>query len=623
MQSDSIAIIGMACHYPGAKSLRAFWENILSKKRQFRDIPNSRLPAAEYYDPDPAAPDKTYCKKAGLIDDLSFDLIRHRIPRSSFESTDIVHWLALKIALESLENAGITKDSIPKERSGVILGNTLTGEYSRSEGLRLRWPFVRRVLRTAAQERGFSSDQTVALLNTSETYYKSVFAPITEDSLAGALSNTIAGRICNYLDLHGGGYTVDGACSSSVIAAATAATALHNGDLDMALAGGVDISLDTFELVGFAKTAALTKSDMRVYDRKADGFIPGEGCGFVVMKRLKDAVAGGDYVYAILKGWGISSDGKGGLTAPNPQGQARALQRAYDRAAWNIDDIDFIEGHGTGTAAGDKAELEAIALAMSNSTREKLRPCGITSLKSIIGHTKAASGIGALIKAVIAVNRRVIPPTANCSEPNSVFSDTATALYPIQNGEIRDRTKTLRAGISGMGFGGINCHLAIASGDPPSPQLMPAIQEKKLLASHQTTEIFLFSASTIFELLTRIRETGKLAEGIAEGELIDFSAHITEQYAQNGSVRAAVLAESPESLLENLEQLEEMLRNAPPEAKQTVLESQPGICIGNDVHRHRVGFLFPGQGAQQLNMARHLVLRHDWAQDIINTINET
>jgi acyl transferase domain-containing protein/acyl-CoA thioesterase FadM/acyl carrier protein len=642
MTLTTIAIIGMACHYPGAQDLRSFWENILTRRRQFRSFPDSRFPLAEYYDPDPAAPDKTYCPKAGLLDGFSFDPVRYRVPRTTFDSADIVHWLALKVALASLEDAGLSKENIPKERTGVILGNTLTGEHSRAEGLRLRWPFVRRVVEKAALEKDLSLEQTTELLVTVKDYYKSVFTPMTEDTLAGALSNTIAGRICNYLDLHGGGYVVDGACSSSIIAAATAANHLVSGDLDLAIAGGVDISLDTFEMIGFAKTAALTTEDMRVYDRRANGFIPGEGCGMVVMKRLEDAVADGDYVYAVLHGWGISSDGKGGLTAPNARGQATALQRAYERAEWDIRDLDFIEGHGTGTAVGDRIELEGVALAMSqdeNNTTEKeteekeereaerprLRRCGMTSLKSLIGHTKAASGVGALIKTVIALNQRILPPLANCFDPNPIFAEKATMLYPLIHGEIRSPKETLRAGASGMGFGGINSHLALASGDAPSPKLMPAVPEQKLLADYQDTELFVVSAPTVEELLKRVQDAESLARNICEGERLDLAAHLTTLYGyteSSGSVRAAITAESPERLLQALGETSRLLRTAPPEKQQVFFDARSGICIGHAVDKHRVGFLFPGQGSQKLNMGCQLVQRHDWAGKMVQEMEQ-
>ncbi len=634
MNPTSIAIIGMACHYPGAQDLRSFWENILTRRRQFRSFPDARFPLADYYDPDPAVPDKTYCPKAGLLDGFSFDPAQYRIPRTTFDSADIVHWLALKVALASLEDAGLSKETMAKERTGVVLGNTLTGEYSRAEGLRLRWPFVRRIVEKAALEKGLSLGQTTELLGTTEAYYKSVFTPMTEDSLAGALSNTIAGRICNYLDLHGGGYIVDGACSSSVIAAATAANHLVSRDLDIAIAGGVDISLDTFEMIGFAKTAALATEDMRVYDRRANGFIPGEGCGIVVMKRLEDAVADGDYVYAVLHGWGISSDGKGGLTAPNAQGQATALQRAYERAGWDIRDLDFIEGHGTGTAVGDRIELEGIALAMDHAAENKtekeaerpqLRRCGITSLKSLIGHTKAASGVGALIKTVIAVNQRILPPLANCFDPNPVFAEKTTNLYPLIHGEIRSPQETLRAGASGMGFGGINSHLALASGDAPSPKLMPAIPEQKLLSDYQSTELFVVSAPTVEELLKRVRDAERLAQNICEGERLDLAAHLTTLYGHNestGSVRAAIIAETPEMLLQALEETSHLLRTAPPKEQQVFFDVRSGICMGNNVQNHRVGFLFPGQGSQKINMGRQLVQRHDWAEEMLQAMEQ-
>jgi len=291
-KATSIAIVGMACRYPGADDLRTFWENILTRRRQFRDMPDVRLPLSEYHHPDPTVPDKTYCKKAALIDGFHFDWLSHRIPQSTFDSTDITHWLALDVALKALKDAGYEKGNVPLEKSGVVLGNTLTGEHSRTEGLRLRWPFVKKSLEAAAQAKGLPSNTSAELIHCAEQYFKSVFTPITEDTLAGGLSNTIAGRICNYLDLHGGGYTVDGACSSSLLAVATAAASLSNGELNMALAGGVDISLDTFELIGFAKVGALSRNgDMAVYDRRADGFFPGEGCGFVVLKSCMDGVS--------------------------------------------------------------------------------------------------------------------------------------------------------------------------------------------------------------------------------------------------------------------------------------------------------------------------------------------
>ena len=261
--NHAIAVIGMGCWYPGARNLRQLWENILAKRQEFRRTPDQRLPLSQYYDPDSSVPDKTYGNRMAVIDGFDFDWVSKRIPKTVVDSADIAHWLALEVALQALEDSGYTRTTIPIERTGVLLGNTMTGEFSRSTNVRLRWPYVRRALVAAAEAKGLPSAVIDSLAETMEDYYKSVFSPITEDTLSGNLSNTIAGRICNFLNLHGGGYTVDGACSSSLIAVANAASALSNGDLDLAFAGGVDISLDTFELIGFAKTGA---SDSPRYD---------------------------------------------------------------------------------------------------------------------------------------------------------------------------------------------------------------------------------------------------------------------------------------------------------------------------------------------------------------------
>ncbi|MCK5323753.1 MAG: polyketide synthase, partial [Desulfobulbaceae bacterium] len=468
---------------------------------QFRRLPDQRLPLDDYYSPDPTAPDKTYGYRAALIDGFDFDWASRRIPFSTFKATDIVHWLALEIADKALADAGYTRENVPHERTGVIVGNTLTGEQTRTNTIRLRWPYVRRAFRAACHLRGLSREQIMEVETAFETIFKSAFPSTNEDSLAGGLSNTIAGRICNFFDLRAGGHTIDGACSSSLLAVATGATSLADGDLDLALAGGVDISLDPFELVGFAKTNALTKKDMTVYDRRGSGFIPGEGCGFTVLKRLEDAERDNDYIYAVLHGWGISSDGGGtGITAPNAKGQARALENAYANAPYTIGTLKFIEGHGTGTTVGDQVELEGVSMVMDNSAGALKRTCGMTSLKSIIGHTKAASGIGGFIKTVMAVNRRVLPPIAGCRDPHPVFDTKARCLYPILQGEICNKSESLRAGVSAMGFGGINCHITLESGHAPSLLLKPAIEERSLLISNQDTEVFVLSADSVTEL---------------------------------------------------------------------------------------------------------------------------
>lgn len=615
-KTTAIAVIGMACWYPGAPNPRQLWENILARRRQFRRTPDERLPISDYYDADPTAPDKTYGKWMAVIDGFEFDWAAKRIPKPTFESTDIVHWLALEMALEALADAGYPLDSVPSTQTGVVVGNTLTGEISRSFSLRLRWPYIAKSLRTAGQVLGMEASRVKVLESQMEEYYKQPLQAINQDSLAGFLSNTIAGRICNYLNLKGGGYIVDGACSSSLIAIATAARGLVEGDLDLALAGGVDISLDAFEMVGFAKTKALTSKEMAVYDIKASGFIPGEGCGFVVLKRLEDARQDGDYVYAVLRGWGISSDGAGvGITAPSASGQALALQRAYAKADYSPQKLDFIEGHGTGTPVGDRAELKGITLAMDET--QKKRFCGITSLKSIIGHAKAAAGIGGFIKAVMAVNRRVLPPTAGCQEPNEVFESVATGLYPILQGECRHPTEILRAGVSAMGFGGSNCHVTLESGDAPSPRLEPALSESRLLVSHQETELFCLGADSLDNLQQRVEEIQAIATGLSIGEMVDLAADLAGKLDVDIPIRATVIAGRPDELVEHLQLLAQMLRETPPAAGETKVNLPQTVWLSKAKTECRVGFLFPGQGSQRLNMTRVLVERYSWAKELV------
>lgn len=621
--TSDIAIIGLSCFYPGAHNIRELWENILARRIQFRRMLDKRLPLNDYYDQDPKTPDKTYLTKAAFIDGFEFNWSKLRIPKVTFQSADIVHWLALDTALKAFEDTGYNLDKIPLQNTGVILGNTLTGEQTRSQTLRLRWPYVQRTLNATLESFGIPDEDKKRLSEVMEKVYKSAFYPITEDSLAGGLANTIAGRICNYLNLKGGGYLVDGACSSSLIAVATAANALKLGEMDLALAGGVDVSLDPFELVGFSKVGALAKDQMRVYDQRANGFFPGEGCGFVVLKRLEDAIKDRNYIYAVIKGWGISSDGKGGIMEPTVNGQALAIERAYKNVEYKVTDIDFIEGHGTGTTKGDRVELEGIAAAITKQAHKNLgRIYGITSFKSIVGHTKAAAGIGGFIKAVLAVNQRILPPTANCQQPNDVFEKEARELYPIIQGRIYPKDKVMRAGISSAGFGGINCHITIESKDNPNEKIKPETDERALFVSNQNTEVFVFASRTVLHLLKLIQKFKEDLRNISIAEMADLSARLNKKVKNHAPIKIAIVADSPEHLYEALCAVEKELKSDSLKEGQIleIKSNDPNtyILLGNRVKNNRIGFLYSGQGAQRLNMTRTLVERFTWARDLLN-----
>ncbi len=628
--TPEIAVIGMACYYPGATNIKELWENILARRVQFRRILDKRLSLNDYYSDDPNVSDKSYLTKAAFIDGFEFNWSKLRIPKKTFESTDIVHWLALDTALKAFESAGYQFEDaplymmhkIPAKNTGVILGNTLTGEQTRSLTLRLRWPYVQKALHAALGNFGIADEEKIRVAEAMEKIYKSAFYPITEDSLSGGLANTIAGRICNYLNLKGGGYIVDGACSSSLLAVATAANALKLGEMDLVLAGGVDVSLDPFELVGFSRAGALAKDQMRVYDQRASGFVPGEGCGFVLLKRLEDAVRDKDYVYAVIKGWGISSDGKGGIMEPSSQGQATAIQRAYKLAGYTLADVDFIEGHGTGTAKGDRVELEGIAAALKAALKKKDgRQCGVTSFKSIVGHTKAAAGIGGFIKAVLAVNQRILPPTANCQQPNEVFEKDARQLYPLTFGKIYPADKLIRAGVSSAGFGGINCHITIESRSEPTKKIKPEIAVKAILASYQNTEVFVFASRTVTHLRKLIQKFKEDLRNISMAEMADLSALLNKKVKITALIKVAVVTDSPEHLYEALGLIEQKLdKGALPDGQIVEVKAKDPvtyILLGNYVQHNRVGFLYSGQGVQCLNMTRTLVERFGWARDLL------
>jgi enediyne polyketide synthase len=588
----AIAIVGMACVFPDANGPRELWENVLAQRSAFRRMPQQRL-SSDYLSPDPQALDQCYCEHAALIDGYVFDRLKYRVSGAAYRSTDLVHWLALDVASRALQDAKFADgEGLPKETTGVLVGNTLTGEFSRAQLMRLRWPYVRAVVEQQLQQSGLAAAERRQFLEMLEARYKAPFAAMSEETLAGGLSNTIAGRICNQFDLGGGGYVVDGACSSSLLAVANACRALSAHELDVAVVGGVDLSLDPFELVGFARLGALAKEEMRVYDAHASGFLPGEGCGFVVLMREEDARTSRKDIYAAIRGCGISSDGSGGLTRPEVAGQGRALQRAYRSAGFGIHSVCLFEGHGTGTAIGDAVELTAIAQARAGGGAPPSR-AAIGSIKANIGHTKAAAGIAGLIKAALAIQAQIQPPTTGVTSRHPLFaSEAAAALEVLSSPRAWPKNEPLRAGVSAFGFGGINTHVVIEGADAASRNGLTSF-ERRLARSRQDAELFLLSAGSIEALRAFIEKLLTIARGLAAAELADLAAELGRRTDER-TVRAAIVAATPQQLDARLKQLRDWLDSG---ATQR-LDIQHRIFLGCGSAAPRILFLFPGQGSR-------------------------
>lgn len=584
-RGEPIAIVGAACRYPDADGPHQLWEVVLDQRRTFRRLPPERLDSIDYLDRDRGAPDKTYSVHAALLEGWEFDRTAFRVPGPVFRAADPAHWLALETASRALDDAGHPGgDGLDRDRIIVIIGNTLTGEVTRARTLRLRWPYVRRMLAAAMAEIELPEDQRLALLERTAAHYLSPFPPTDEETLAGSLSNTIAGRVCNHFDFRGGGYTVDGACASSLLAVITACRALREGSADFVLAGGVDLSLDPFELVGFAKTGALAEDRMRVYDERSEGFWPGEGCGVVALMRACDARAAGRRAYAEIIGWGVSSDGRGGLTRPERDGQLLALRRAYDLAGLNPCAVGLYEGHGTGTAVGDATELVVLTeLRRNTSVRAALG-----SIKANIGHTKAAAGIAGVIKAMMSVASGVLPPTTGCESPYDLLRGPQAVLRVLQEPEPWPRGPRIAA-VSAMGFGGINTHAVLRAPEDTTRRTV-AIPRRGDLRRTPHAEVIALSGrpDQLGDVLNRL---AVLAPRLSEAEVHDLACHFGHD-PPRGSLRVALVATNPAELGQQAARAATRLAGLP--SGRLVIEG--GAYLGSGV-AGRLTLLFPGQGA--------------------------
>lgn len=579
-QPASFAIVSTACRFPDAHSPAALWANVIEGRRSFRAVPRERLDLARYAAAAIGEADSIAPIRAGLLAGWQPDAARLRIPHKTFAATDLTHWLALDIASDAFAAIG-GAERLDRSRTAVVVANTLTGEFSRAALLRLRLPFLDDVLSEAAERDGLDGDALTRLRANFAATLRRYFPEPNEDSLAGGLANTIAGRIANHFDLRGGAWSVDGACASSLVAVADAGNLIATGQADAVLVAAVDLSLDPFEMVGFSRNGALASGDMRVFDARASGFWPGEGGGCVLIMRADEAAKRDLPALAHLRGWGISSDGAGGLTRPSSEGQSAAYRRAYDMAGIDPADIAFVEAHGTGTAIGDPTEVRALA-ALRDGAKRSL-PIG--SIKANIGHTKAAAGLAGLIKTVEALKAGIVPPHVGCETPHAVFADVDGRVHPALAGEDIGDGRAI-AGVSSFGFGGINAHVALermaAGGARHAAPTRPPLQD---------AELFVFASDDAKAVIDALTQLEARAPSLSMAELTDAAAYACA-HVQSGTVRAAIVAGNGPELAARLARAKAALSNG-----ETIGDAEGGVFIGTAARAPRIALLFPGQAA--------------------------
>ncbi|TDE29423.1 SDR family NAD(P)-dependent oxidoreductase [Flavobacterium ranwuense] len=591
--NNGIAVVGIDCRYPGADNLNQFWENILSLRQQFRRIPDSRLNLNYYGSDDATKVDYTYSKHAAVLTGYNFDRMKYKIAKSTFEQTDIAQWLTLDVVSGALKDAGFENgNGLNKEKVGVIIGNSLNAEFTRANILRLRWPYVYKTLQSTLNRLKYSDQDMNDILSAAEKEYKEPFPEPDADMLAGGLSNTIAGRVCNYFDFKGGGYTVDGACSSSLLAVVNGCNSIINNDIEVAIVGGVDLSIDPFELIGFARNGALAKSEMEVFSNKSQGFWPGEGCGILVLMKEEEAVKKGLNIYTVIKGWGISSDGKGGMTRPKIETQQLAMDRAYSKANYDISTISMFEAHGTGTPTGDEVEISAIVDKLKNSNKTN-SPAILGSIKHLIGHTKAAAGVAGLIKAVLSSKNSIIPPSKKTSGIHALLEENSNFLKLIDKPQLWTDEQPFRAGISSFGFGGINVHITIEEFPKSTPIKKISSFTKKLATTPFDAEVFPLTSNNFESLLEKLQRLKSISRDISRAEMTDLSNNLTKTTKINGKWKASLVAKNPENLFKKVSFLLDNISKD----KDLFFDINEGVFYSAIQDKIENAILFPGQGA--------------------------
>ena len=580
-----VAIVGMSCFLPGASNLRQFWDNIVHGRDLVGEVPQTRFNADLWFSPDRREPDKTYSRWGGFLPEIEFDPLRYGIPPKALPSIEPMQLLTLKLVDEALHDAGYPADNPYGPQTSVVFG---VGGGLGDLGCNY---VTRSLLPGLAEMNGELDDR---------------LPEWTEDSFPGLLLNVVSGRVANRFDFNGVNFAVDAACGSSLAAVYVACSELANRTSRMVIAGGVDTVQNPFSYTCFSKSQALSpRGKCRPFDESADGIAISEGLACLVLKRVEDAVADGDRIYAVIRGIAGGSDGKSrSLTAPRREGQELTLRRAYQQAGFDPSTISLVECHGTGTKLGDRVECESLASVLRESGAAP-RSVGVSSVKSMIGHTKAAAGAAGLIKAALSLHFRVLPPTLHVEQP---LKDIFTVESPVYvSSELRPWVAgehPRRAGVSAFGFGGTNFHAVLEEYDARLTS-----DDQRESAITPGFELFLLRAPSENALIQSVHSLRQLASGVTANESIGdlaFAWYVSQQ-AASGDKRAAVVCSSHDELIDRLASLETYLEQqasgkSVPLPAGCFHAAEPLAADG------RVAILFPGQGSQFPNMFRDLAI---------------
>ncbi|MEZ4580427.1 MAG: polyketide synthase [Caldilineaceae bacterium] len=493
--AHDVAIVGISLIMPGAQATEAYWRNIVDKVSSIIEIPPTRWDWRLHFSEDPQETDRIASKWGGFIDDVPFDPMRFGIPPRALNSISLLQLIMLETVRRGLVDAGYAGQDYDHEHTAVIVGtdgsNPLTDLYG------LRTTLLR-----------FRDELDPALF--------ALLPPITEESMPGTLSNVVSGRVANRFNFGGANFTVDAACASSLTALALGCQELSAHNCDLMVVGGADLTQSLFSYHGFSRTRALSPTGSALpFDKNANGIVISEGFGVVILKRLADAQRDGDRIYAVVKGVGKSSDGKGlGLTAPQPIGQLRAFTRAYAETGFSPRTLGLYEAHGTGTVVGDRAELETITTTLHNAGASP-QTCAIGSVKSLIGHTKNAAGVAGLIKVVMALYHRTLPPHANIGAPLDGVTEEESPVYMLKEARpwLAHPAHPRRAAVSAFGFGGVNAHVVLEEYGA-SQDRAPARPRGEDGAADWPCELCLFYGADVADLT---RQVDRLLADLAAG----------------------------------------------------------------------------------------------------------